>query len=93
MRKLIGTGLLLVPYLAVAEPAASSAHIPLLWAVAEILSAGLAWLIAIFIARKAAIKDRRYFWGVTVALFITFGIFIAPFFVVIGSILISGRTM
>ena len=82
-----------MPNLVLAEPAASTAHIPLLWVVAEILSAGLAWLIAIFIAKKADIKDRRYFWGVTVALFITFGIFIAPFFVVIGAMLITGRTM
>ncbi|MGI9290480.1 MAG: hypothetical protein ACR2QG_04280, partial [Gammaproteobacteria bacterium] len=65
----------------------------LLWCIALALSAGAAWLIGKLIAKLTEIKDPRYRWGVTIILFIVFAIFLAPFFVVLGAILVTGRTM
>lgn len=85
--------MLVVPRLAFAEPGVSGGYIPMLWTIALLLSAAAAWLIAKLIAKLSDIKDRRYRWGLTVVLFIVFAVFVAPFFVVIGAILITGRTM
>lgn len=93
MRKLMAASLALLPGAAMAEPAVSGGYIPLLWVFALALSAGVAWLIAAGIARLAGIRDRRYRWTVAVVLFLTFAIFLAPFIVVFGSILVTGRTM
>ena len=93
IRRLFTAGALVVPVLAYAEPGTSSAPIVLLWCIALVLSAVAAWFIAKLIARLAEIKSQRYRWGVTIILFIVFAIFVAPFFVVLGAIFVTGRTM
>lgn len=92
-QKLVIGCLTLTPASATAEPGVSLGHIPLLWAIALALSAVAAWLIARLIAKLADVKSTRYRWGVAVILFLVFAIFLAPLFVVLGSILVTGRTM
>jgi hypothetical protein len=84
---------LLVPVLGLAEPGVSSVPITLLWTLALVLSAAAAWLVGKLIAKMTGIGDPRYRWGVTIILFLVFAIFLAPFFVVLGAIFITGRTM
>lgn len=92
-RNFIAALAVVVPGLVYAEPGTSSAPIVLLWIIALVISAVAAWLIAKLIARITGIRDKRYRWGVNVALFLVFAVFLAPFFVVLGAILITGRTM
>jgi len=87
----ISAGLLIVPGLAWAQAAVSRGQMHILWAFALALCAALAWTLAKWIAKLAEVGNNRYFWGVATAFFVTFAIFIAPFIVVFGSILVSGR--
>lgn len=83
----------MLPAWAFAEPGTSSPPIILLWAIALLISALAAWLIGKLISKLTDIKTPHYRWGVTFILFVVFAIFLAPFFVVLGAIFITGRTM
>lgn len=91
--RLISGLTLITPGIASAEPSVSSASMIFLWVVAIALSVAMAWLITRGIVKLNGIKDKNYRWGVTIILAIVFAIFLAPFFVVFGSIFLHGRTM
>jgi hypothetical protein len=85
--------LLLAPALVFAEPGVSTKHIPFLWGFAAVLGILVA-LLPFALARGGLFfqtKAMRWVWSI--ALFLLYMVFGAPFIVVIGSIMITGRTM
>lgn len=85
--------LFLSPGIALAEPGADGAHIPLLWVFALLLCGGVAWMLGKWIAKLAEVRNPRYRWSITVIFVVTFALLIAPFIVIFGAILVTGRTM
>ena len=86
-------GLSLVPAPALAEPAASTSHLPLLWLVAIVVAGGSSWLLVRLMSRIAYQEAPAKKWGLLVLLFAILLVFVAPIIVALGSILITGRTM
>jgi len=83
----------MVPASVYAEPSASLSHLPFLWVIAGAVSGLLAWLLALLIRRTGRLDSKTRFWGLAVILFVVILLFISPFIVGLGSILITGRTM
>jgi len=92
---LIGTlsASLAMPAIARAEPAPSMSHLPVLWTLAAAISAWLAWIGVRIAARSGRLQTPMRKWVFAIILLVIFLLFVAPFFVGVGSILITGRTM
>ena len=82
-----------VPLTALAEPGLSSAPVVVLWAIALVTSAVIAWLTGKLVAKLTEISRPGYRWGVTIIFFLVFSVFLAPIFVALGAIFFTGRTM
>ena len=84
---------LAMPAIARAEPVPSMSHLPVLWTLAAAISAWLAWTGVKIAARSGRLQTRMRKWIFAIILLIIFLVFVAPVFVGMGSILITGRTM
>jgi len=67
--------------------------LPFLWVLAAGVSGLLSWSIAKMIERTGRLGSALRFWGLAAILFVLFLVFLSPFIVGLGSILITGRTM
>jgi hypothetical protein len=76
-----------------AEPGVSLSHIPYLWGLSAVISVLLCWAIVMVAGRYGYLKTPLKRWSLAFGLFVIFMVFISPVIVVIGSILITGRTM
>jgi len=83
----------LIPTLAGAEPGVSHAHVPFLWALATGVAAGIAFGIIKLTSKTKMMRTPLRRWIIGLLLFVGFMIFLIPFFLVFGGILITGRTM
>lgn len=81
------------PSIALAEPAASLSHIPVLWLAVVGISISLA-SIPYFLRKRSGRKiSGKAFWIVLIVIAVGFAILFGPVIVGLGSILITGRTM
>lgn len=76
-----------------AEPGVSLAHIPFLWALGTAVAALLSLLVVYILTRLGLLQSPSKRWITSIILFVVFIITIVPIVTVIGSILITGRTM
>lgn len=84
---------LLAPCRVYAEPHVSHGYLPLLWLVVllgTLISGSVPFIIKKLIKRKF---DRWVYWVSSIVLGLAFLIFAGPTIMILGSILITGRTM
>ncbi len=90
---LIALAVLAMPAVAWAEPGAPTGHRPFLWLLV-LAGAALVGSVPFWVERKKKKKSPAWRTWLTAGLLVlAFLIFVAPLIMILGSILITGRTM
>lgn len=93
MTRIMIAVLCLIPAVGYGEPGVGMGHIPVLWGILLITAGGLALIPALLKKFGGVTMSRKMFWLFTLLPPLLFLLFVGPVFVVLGSILITGRTM
>lgn len=83
----------MTPPSAHAEPSASMSHIPVLWLFAIGIAGLTSWGLLRLSRRSLLLQSPVKKWTLAIIIFAATLLFVAPLFVALGSILITGRTM